>query len=367
MAILTVYTSDSDGFLYYSDAAYATAHNAASAEAKEVEGTGIRIGQFHNITNGTTINRGYLFFDTSAIASNATINLVKLGVALQQDVSALDWDLTAQNGQPTYPHDPLENGDYDEDYYSGDSHIAKSELTLNAYEYITIPTTYVTKEGATKLCLRGSRDIGSIEPDASTNEYINIWSGAVASSYKPKLIIYSNCEIPVVTTNAPTNKKATTCTGNGSSDSDLLVTEYGFEYGLIEEATWAVITSGTDLGEGAFSQTIPNLTANTTYHIRAYATNLLGTGYGSWVTFDTGDYPSYGIYSEANTASYRLYVSDDEAIAWRGYKGPYSGKQTLINITDITNKTKGGKVLKILPDAKGTFHVCVTLKEEIKS
>lgn len=40
-------------------------------------------------------------------------------------------------------------------------------------------------------------------------------------------------------------------------------------------------------GTGSFTSNIIGLTANTTYHVRAYATNSAGTGYGSSVTFNT--------------------------------------------------------------------------------
>src|SRR5699024_11008537 len=41
------------------------------------------------------------------------------------------------------------------------------------------------------------------------------------------------------------------------------------------------------LGSGEFTAGIDNLTDNTTYYVRAYATNEAGTGYGNEVTFKT--------------------------------------------------------------------------------
>ena len=40
-------------------------------------------------------------------------------------------------------------------------------------------------------------------------------------------------------------------------------------------------------GSGNFSSSITSLTANTTYYVRAYATNSAGTGYGNEITFTT--------------------------------------------------------------------------------
>jgi len=136
-----------------------------------------------------------------------------------------------------------------------------------------------------------------------------------------------------------------------------------------EDRQSTTLTAVGTVNNGEFRMTLYGLKPATWYWIRAFAGNSLGLVYGEWVLCGTIGVPSYDVYTEPNTAKYRLYVSDDEAIAWRGYKGPYSGKQTLINIGDITNKTKGVKVLKIdLPDAntKGNFHICITVKQTLK-
>jgi len=164
------------------------------------------------------------------------------------------------------------------------------------------------------------------------------------------------------------------CLANGdiTGKGGLDVTERGFEYGYEEEALWCIRETGISLNVDVFTMKIDGLTPETTYHYRSFFTTSAGETYGGWVEFTTTvlHQPTYDIYTEPFTGTYRLYVSDDEAIAWRGYKGPYSGKQQNINITDITNKTKGVKVLKIdLPEVntKGNFHVCISVKEELKS
>jgi hypothetical protein len=72
-------------------------------------------------------------------------------------------------------------------------------------------------------------------------------------------------------------------TGNGGAE----VTVYGIVYGT--EANPTTANNKTEDGEGvaAFESTLADLSGNTMYYVRAYATNSAGTGYGAQVTFTT--------------------------------------------------------------------------------
>jgi YD repeat-containing protein len=95
---------------------------------------------------------------------------------------------------------------------------------------------------------------------------------------------------PSVTTNTPATSIAQTTAavgGNVTSDGGAAVAERGVVYAVTANPTITagkVIVSGTT---GTFAGTITGLTANTTYHARAYATNSVGTSYGVDVTFTT--------------------------------------------------------------------------------
>jgi len=72
-----------------------------------------------------------------------------------------------------------------------------------------------------------------------------------------------------------------------SSDGGAAITERGVVVSTSPEPTVAdtkVIASGTT---GLFDSTLTGLADNTTYYIRAFATNGVGTAYGSEVSFDT--------------------------------------------------------------------------------
>ena len=92
-----------------------------------------------------------------------------------------------------------------------------------------------------------------------------------------------------VTTTAATAITMTTATsgGNVTADGGSSVTVRGVCWGtsINPVATGNHTTNGT--GTGTFISLITGLTANTLYHVRAYATNSNGTFYGSDLTFTT--------------------------------------------------------------------------------
>ena len=93
---------------------------------------------------------------------------------------------------------------------------------------------------------------------------------------------------PTVTTQAPTDVLPTTVTANGNitATGGESATVRGFKYGLTKVDTWSASDSGT-YSAGAYTKGLTSLSANTTYWIRAYATNGIDTSYGEWVEFQT--------------------------------------------------------------------------------
>lgn len=91
-----------------------------------------------------------------------------------------------------------------------------------------------------------------------------------------------------LSTQSPTDILPTTVTGNGkiAGYSGNNFTVRGFKYGLTKVNTWDVHDDG-DYEEGTFTKGLTGLSANTTYWIRAYATNDLDTYYGEWLQFQT--------------------------------------------------------------------------------
>ncbi len=94
---------------------------------------------------------------------------------------------------------------------------------------------------------------------------------------------------PVLTTDAVTSITANTATGGGNvtDDQGSSVTVRGVCWSTTTGPTTALSTKTSDgTGTGVFTSSLTGLAVNTTYYVRAYATNSAGTSYGSEVSFE---------------------------------------------------------------------------------
>jgi PKD repeat protein len=190
---ITITGSESDGYIYRSGSNY---NNAWSAEEGTVssEDSYISIGQSKVATfpPDYRIRRGFFIFDTSELPSNACIDNATLSLYKKDDYSDTDFTIMVQNGQPEYPHDPLEERDYNKVYYSGNGGGLNTVNFVNGCNNITITElSWINAGGVTKLCLRSSRDINGTAPTGS--EYVNVHSANIEEEQnpdpRPKLII----------------------------------------------------------------------------------------------------------------------------------------------------------------------------------
>ncbi|MCX6322234.1 MAG: fibrobacter succinogenes major paralogous domain-containing protein [Bacteroidia bacterium] len=92
-----------------------------------------------------------------------------------------------------------------------------------------------------------------------------------------------------VETNPVTNITSTTATsgGNVKSDGGFSVTARGVCWSTSSNPTTANSKTTDGNGTGLFPSNLTGLTANTLYYVRAYATNSIGTAYGTQVSFTT--------------------------------------------------------------------------------
>lgn len=119
-------------------------------------------------------------------------------------------------------------------------------------------------------------------------------------------------DMPIVATSFVTGIQAYSARvgGNVSSDGGSAVTERGLYWGASPDP----VTTGTQLvlgsGEGLFTDTLKNLDAGSTYYVKAYATNSLGTSYGQeldWTTLGEEPIASTLGYADLTSGGATLY------------------------------------------------------------
>jgi hypothetical protein len=96
---------------------------------------------------------------------------------------------------------------------------------------------------------------------------------------------------PTLTTTAASSISYNTATsgGNVSANGGATITSYGICWSTSSGPTTALSTKTTTNTSvsGAFSDNITGLSPSTTYYVRAYATNSVGTSYGNEISFTT--------------------------------------------------------------------------------
>ena len=114
-------------------------------------------------------------------------------------------------------------------------------------------------------------------------------TNAVGTSYGQEISFRTSPVVPVLTTVDPAATSTTTGTSGGivSSDGGSAVTARGVCWSTTANPTIAGTKTSDGTGTGSYSSNITGLAVNTLYHVRAYATNSVGTAYGADKTFTT--------------------------------------------------------------------------------
>ncbi len=85
-------------------------------------------------------------------------------------------------------------------------------------------------------------------------------------------------------------KTTATAGGNVTSDYGNAITARGICWSTVQNPTTADAKTTETGTTGIFSSNITGLTPGNTYYVRAYATNSMGTSYGTQVSFKSADY-----------------------------------------------------------------------------
>ena len=125
--------------------------------------------------------------------------------------------------------------------------------------------------------------------------YLKAYATNINGTYYGNQVVFNTLplNVPSLTTTAATGVtfSAATLGGNVTNNGGSAVTARGVCYSTTLNPTIADDKTLNGSGTGAFTSNLSGLTASTTYHVRAYATNSTGTGYGLDQTFTTAAPP----------------------------------------------------------------------------
>jgi len=121
-----------------------------------------------------------------------------------------------------------------------------------------------------------------------TRYYFRAKAAGDAVGYGDELY-FDTLPVPTVTTTAVTDitNVSAVSGGNVTADNGTPVTARGVCWSTSPNPTIADSHTTDGTGTGSFSSSLSSLSGSTTYHVRAYATNTAGTGYGADITFTT--------------------------------------------------------------------------------
>ena len=193
--------------------------------------------------------------------------------------------------------------------------------TLNAEQ---IGRTYATVKGMVKdsggysikrrgVCYSSTNSMPTvtmhyqISNDADSSFSVNLTNLQAGTNYYIRSFMETNLGVgygdvltfktlaPIVASGVTTNRvsniamNAATVAGNVANDEGAPISKRGIVYSYSTTSPTLENAQSINLGSGigAFSGTITNLNVNTTYYVRAYATNAAGTSYGSVESFKT--------------------------------------------------------------------------------
>ncbi len=168
--------------------------------------------------------------------------------------------------------------------------------SVNYGESVTL-----TASGASSyIWSTGSMDNPITVSPTSTTTYNVIGATTYGCTGTASKTVTVNPVAPTVTTAAVSNITANSaaCGGNVTSDGGANVTARGVCWSTSQNPTVSDSHTTAGSGTGSFSSSIAGLTLNTTYYVRAYATNSVGTSYGEERSFTAeANVPSSGSYS----------------------------------------------------------------------
>jgi uncharacterized protein (TIGR02145 family) len=153
--------------------------------------------------------------------------------------------------------------------------------------------------------------------------------------------------LPVLTTLPVTNISANMAKSGGdiTDDGGAEITGRGLVWGTLQnpdiETHEGITAEGT--GTGEFISTMTGLSPETTYYVRAFATNIAGTAYGNQLHFITGPYdPGEGMIADVENNTYRTVIIGKQVWMAENLKTTFYRNGTPIDYPNSDNMAWAG-------------------------
>lgn len=192
-----------------------------------------------------------------------------------------------------------------------------------------------------------------------TTYYVRAYAtNQLGSAYGQQISFTTIAEaLPTVTTSGASNVSYTSATlgGNVTNNGGGAISARGICYSTSQNPTISSTKVTVGTGTGSFSSSVTGLSENTTYYVRAYATNSKGTAYGTQISFKTSAYatPSVSTLTASDIKTTSATINGNVAadggltVSERGfYYGTSSNPQT--SGTQITVSSGTGSYSKSL-------------------
>lgn len=182
--------------------------------------------------------------------------------------------------------------------------------TDNGNEVISNDAFFVINDAGTTVFVRNGDSNGAV---LTANVVNNVRVRSTTSSFAVEgavIVIAPEIAIPILNTTTYDNLSQTSVRALSEVvyDGDATITERGFVYDTVTLPTTSdskKVAGGT---VGAYTADLTGLSVNTTYYVRAYATNANGTGYSNEVTFTTLNIPQYELQYELTATDGDTYI-----------------------------------------------------------
>ena len=256
---------------------YSASQYPTNTDAHVAIGNGI--GEFTGSLAGLNINTTYY---VRAYA----VNSIGVGYSEQQEFTTKDGLATVTTAEATSTATSITTGGNVTD--NGGYAVTERGVCYSATN--TEPT--ITNEKVLEGKGNGTFTVSLNNLTPSTTYHVRAYAtNENGIAYGESKSIQTTSGIPTVTTEA-TTASSTQITSGGTitNDGGYNITARGVCYSTTNSVPTIednYTTSG--IGIGAFTTIIANVIVNTTYYIRAYATNSITTGYGEVVTITTGN------------------------------------------------------------------------------